>query len=165
MKIETFLRQSPLFEISWAARQVESHLARQLSGEVSFLEALVLVSIVFEKPMTVSPSRLAEAFSTTRGNISHCISSLEAKGLLARRIDPQDARAYQLLLKPQGKKIAMQWVRSLDQMQARFEKTIGSTKLNAAIEVVRQVEQICSQMRVRNGRHRRRPAGLQSQAN
>ncbi|MFZ0479210.1 MAG: MarR family transcriptional regulator [Terriglobales bacterium] len=148
MKIETFLRQSPLFEISWAARQVEGHLARQLShGEVSFLEALVLVSIVFEKPMTVSPSRLAAAFSTTRGNISHCISSLEAKGLLARRIDPEDARAYQLLLKPQGKRIAMQMVRSLDHMQTCFEKTIGSAKLEAAIEVVRQVEQVCSQMR------------------
>ena len=109
MKIETFLRQSPLFEISLAARQVESHLARLLGrAEVSFLEALVLVSIVFEKPLTTSPSRLAKTFSTTRGNISHCISSLEAKGLLTRKIDPQDARAYQLLLKPQGKKIAMQ---------------------------------------------------------
>lgn len=147
MKIETFLRQSPLFEINWAARQVESHLARQLSGEVSFLEALVLVLIVFEKPLSVSPSRLAEAFSTTRGNISHCVSSLEAKGLLARRIDPQDARAYQLLLKPQGKKIAMQMVRSLDHMQTSFEKNIGSAKLAAAIQVVRQVERICSQMR------------------
>ncbi len=148
MKIETFLRQSPLFEISWAARQVEAHLTRQLGrGEVSFLEALVLVSIVFEKPLTVSPSRLAEAFSTTRGNISHCISSLEAKGLLARRIDPQDARAYQLTLKPQGKKIAMHLVRALDHMQTCFEKNIGSEKLGTAIKVIRQVEQICSQIR------------------
>ena len=32
-------------------------------------------------------------------------------------------------------------------MQTCFEKTIGSEKLEAAIEVIRQVEQICSQMR------------------
>lgn len=148
MKIESFLRQSPLFEISWAARKFESHLAQQLShGEVTFLEALVLVSILFEKPMSISPSRLAETFSTTRGNISHCISSLEAKGLLGRKIDPQDARAYRLLLKPQGKRVAMQLVRTLDSMQRCFEKTIGSGKLEAAIGVIRSVEQICSNMR------------------
>jgi DNA-binding MarR family transcriptional regulator len=147
MKIETFLRQSPLFEISWAARKCESHLAQQLSrGEVSFLEALVLVSILFEKPMTVSPSHLAQAFSTTRGNISHWVSSLEAKGLLARKIDPYDARAYRLLLKPQGKRIAMQLVRTLDHIQTCFEKIIGSEKLEAALDVVRQVEQACSRI-------------------
>ena len=147
MKIESFLRQSPLFEISWAARKCESHLAQQLNqGEVSFLEALVLVSILFEEPLTVSPSHLAQAFSTTRGNISHCISSLEAKGLLGRKIDPDDARAYRLLLKPQGKRIAMYLIRTLDQMQTRFEKIIGSEKLKAALDVVRQVEQTCSTM-------------------
>ncbi len=147
MKIETFLRQSPMFEISWAGRKVESHLARQLSHrEVNFLEALVLVSILFEKPLTVSPSRLAEAFSTTRSNISHCISSLEAKGLLGRTVDPRDARAYRLLLKPQGKKIAIELIRALDQMQTRFEKTIGLANLEATLKVVRQVEQICSAM-------------------
>jgi DNA-binding MarR family transcriptional regulator len=148
MKIETYLRQSPLFEISWAARKFESHLAQQLGHVGGLLEALVLVSIFFEKPLTVSPSCLAEAFSTTRGNISHCISSLEAKGLLGRKIDPRDARAYRLLLKPPGKKIAMQLIRTLDQLQACFEKTIGATELESALKVVRQVEQTCSAMQV-----------------
>lgn len=147
MKIETFLRQSPLFEISWAARRLESQMVQSLShGQMGFLEGLVLVSILFEKPLTVSPSRLADAFSTTRGNISHCVSSLEAKGLLGRKIDPQDARAYQLTLKPEGKKIAMHLVRTLDRMQACFERTIGTAELEAALKVVRQVEQICSTM-------------------
>ena len=141
MKIETFLKQSPLFEISRAARRLESHVSHD---QVGFLEGLVLVSILFEKPLTVSPSRLAEVFSTTRGNISHCVSSLEAKGLLGRRIDPGDARTYRLSLKPEGKKVAMQWIRTLDRMQTNFEKTIGATKLQAALDVVRQVEQICS---------------------
>jgi DNA-binding MarR family transcriptional regulator len=158
MKIETFLRQSPLFEISWASRRLESQVAQLLGhGQVGFLEGLVLVSILFEKPLTVSPSRLAEAFSTTRGNISHCVSSLEAKGLLGRKIDPQDARAYQLILKPEGKKIAMQLIRTLDHMQTCFEKTIGAAELEAALKVVRKVEQICSTMQER-GRHDPRPA-------
>jgi DNA-binding MarR family transcriptional regulator len=159
MKIETFLRQSPLFEITSAARRLESQTAKLMEhAQVGFLEGLVLVSVLFEKPLTVSPSRLADAFSTTRGNISHCVSSLEAKGLLGRKIDPQDARAYKLMLKPQGKKIAMQLVRTLDQLQARFEKTIGVAELEAALKVVRQVEQVCTATQ-ESGRSK--PAGSQ----
>jgi DNA-binding MarR family transcriptional regulator len=48
----------------------------------------------------VKPSYLAETFQTTRGNVSHCISSLEAKGLSRRRIDAEDARALELVLEP-----------------------------------------------------------------
>ena len=105
----------------------------------------MLVSLLFEKPLSVSPSRLAETFSTTRGNISHCVSSLEAKGLLGRKIDPKDARAYQLILMPAGKKSAMQVVRTLDRLQAAFEKGIGVAELKAALQVIRQVEQICTE--------------------
>jgi DNA-binding MarR family transcriptional regulator len=115
---------------------------------VGLLEALVLVSIFFEKPLTVSPSSLAEAFSTTRGNISHCVSSLEARGLLGRSIDPQDARAFRLMLKPAGRKFAMQLVRTMDRMQSCFEDSVGKKELETAIKVIRQVEQICSAMPV-----------------
>ena len=113
MNIEAYLQQSPLFEVSRLARRFESQLAQLFGrGQLGFLEGLVLVSLLFEKPLSVSPSRLAETFSTTRGNISHCVSSLEAKGLLGRKIDPKDARAYQLILMPAGKKSAMQVVRT-----------------------------------------------------
>lgn len=150
MKIEAYLRQSPLFEISRAARKFESHLAQHLGEGLGLLEALVLVSVFFEKPLTVTPSCLAEAFSTTRGNISHCISSLEAKGLLGRKIDPQDARAYRLLLKPAGKRLAMQLIRTLDRMQSGFERAVGTKELEAALKAVRQVEEACSAMQPRD---------------
>src|SRR3954454_21352696 len=113
MKIETFLEQSPLFAVNWAARKFEANVTRLLADKnLNFLEALILVSVLFEEPKRVSPSQLATVFSTTRGNISHCVSSLEAGGLLARRIDPDDARGYQLFLKPQGRKTAMQVIRT-----------------------------------------------------
>jgi DNA-binding MarR family transcriptional regulator len=147
MKIEAFLQESPLFEITWAARRFESHLTAQLSDEkVNFLEALILISLVVEKPFTVSPSRLAETFATSRGNVSHCVSSLEARGLMGRVINPQDARAYRLSIKPPGKKLAMQLIRNLDRMQKYFEKAIGMNELKAALQVIRRVEQACSEM-------------------
>jgi DNA-binding MarR family transcriptional regulator len=94
MRIEPFLRQSPIFQASRIARRMEASLNLVLRDEeVTFFESLVLAAIFFEKKAGVKPSYLAETFQTTRGNVSHCISSLEAKGLVRRRIDSEDARA------------------------------------------------------------------------
>ena len=113
MKIDAFLRESPMFAVSRAARRFEALAGRALAGDdLSFLEGLVLAALFFEAPLPVKPSQLAETFGTTRGNVSHCISSLEARGLVQRRIDPADARAYQLSLKPQGKRVVPRVIES-----------------------------------------------------
>src|ERR1700679_4328206 len=111
MRIEEFLRQSPIVQTSRMARRMEASLNVVLQeAEVSVFEALILAAIFFEKRGEIKPSALAETFQTTRGNVSHCISSLEAKALVQRRIDPEDARAVQLVLRPQGKKRAVRVV-------------------------------------------------------
>src|ERR1700744_6366419 len=105
MRIESFLLQSPVFQASRIARRMEASLNTILREEgLTFFESLVLAAIFFESKSGFKPSALAETFQTTRGNISHCVSSLEAKGLVRRRIDPDDARAFQLVLLPAGKK-------------------------------------------------------------
>jgi DNA-binding MarR family transcriptional regulator len=147
MRIETFLQQSPLFEVSRAARKLDAHLARILQTEgITFLEALALIAIFFEEPSAARPSQLAVTFSTTRGNISHCLSSLEAKSLVRRRIDPEDARGMLLQLRPQGRRCALEAIRTLDHMQKQFEKKLGTANLKAALQAIQQVEEICSSM-------------------
>src|SRR3984957_17765871 len=107
MRIEVFLRQSPIVQMSRMARRMEASLNAVLKDEeVTAFEAMVLAAIFFERRGEIKPSALAEAFETTRSNVSHCISSLEAKGLVERKIDPDDARAGTLLLLPRGKKRA-----------------------------------------------------------
>src|SRR5713226_7551275 len=107
MRIEAFLRQSPIFQASRIARRMEVSLNAILRDEeLTFFEALMLAAIFFEKKGGIKPSGLAETFQTTRGNVSHCISSLEAKGLVRRRIDPDDAWAFQLVLQPAGRRRA-----------------------------------------------------------
>jgi len=114
--------------------------------EMTFFESLVLAAIFFEKKAGVKPSYLAETFQTTRGNVSHCISSLEAKGLVERRIDPYDARAVQLVLRPQGKKRAVRLVGILDRMQRRFEGEIGAAKLEGMLAQMLAVEELCARL-------------------
>jgi DNA-binding MarR family transcriptional regulator len=94
----------------------------------------------FEAPRLVKPSQLAETFGTTRGNVSHCVSSLEAKGLLQRRIDLEDARAYLLTLKPQGKRCALRVIAAFDKLQHEFEAEIGKTALAEMLKSLRKLE-------------------------
>jgi DNA-binding MarR family transcriptional regulator len=140
MRIETFLKQSPMFCISLTARRFDAMTTRLLEADgLNFLEALILSTLFFESPAAVKPSQLAETFGTTRGNVSHCISSLEAKGLVQRKIDPSDARAYHLTLKPQGKKTAVRVIGALDKVQRDFENEVGKDALQSALRVIRSL--------------------------
>ncbi|MEO8737469.1 MAG: MarR family transcriptional regulator [Edaphobacter sp.] len=145
MRIESFLRQSPVFQISRTARRLDALLTRILRGEeVTFFEALVLAAIFFEKKRGIKPSELAETFHTTRGNVSHCISSLEAKGLVRRRIDPEDARAFLLTLQPAGRKRAARVVGILDRMQGQFDKMMRTSGIEELLRQMLIVESLCS---------------------
>ena len=147
MRIESFLQQSPIFQASRIARRMEASLNLVLEGEgLTFFESLVLAAIFFEKKGGVKPSYLAEAFQTTRGNVSHCISSLEAKGLVQRRIDGEDARALQLVLQTAGRKRAVRVVGILDRMQRHFEEKVGAAKLEAMLGQLHSVEELCSRL-------------------
>jgi DNA-binding MarR family transcriptional regulator len=115
-----------------------------LEEGLTFFESLVLAAIFFEKKGGIKPSNLAETFETTRGNVSHCISSLEAKGLVRRRIDAEDARALQLVLLPAGRKRAVRVAGILDRMQRDFEEKVGATKLEAMLEELHSVEELCA---------------------
>ena len=141
MRIDAFLRESPMFAVSRAARRFDVLAAQALAEDgLSFLEGLTLAAVFFEAPQPIQPSPLAEAFGTTRGNVSHCVSSLEAKGFLQRRIDPDDARAYQLALKPLGKRWALRVIAALDKLQREFEAEIGKAALGEMLRTLRKLE-------------------------
>jgi DNA-binding MarR family transcriptional regulator len=147
MRIEAFLQQSPIFQANRIARRMDSSLNLILQNEdVTLFEALVLAAIFFEKRGEVKPSALAQAFQMTRGNVSHCVSSLEAKGLVQRRIDAEDARAVQLVLRPQGRKRAVRVVGILDRMQRRFEDGVGAAKLETMLKQMNDVEELCARV-------------------
>jgi DNA-binding MarR family transcriptional regulator len=141
MRIDAFLNESPMFAVNRAARRFESLTTQVLADDsLGFLEGLVLAAMFFEAPLLVKPSQLAATFATTRGNVSHCVSSLEAKGLLQRKIDPADARAYLLTLKPQGKKCALRVIGAFDRLQKEFENEVGKASLSEMLKTIRKLE-------------------------
>jgi DNA-binding MarR family transcriptional regulator len=143
MRIDAFLDESPMFAISRAARRFDTLASQTLGADgLSFFEGLLLAAVYFETPKPVKPSHLAETFGTTRSNVSHCVASLEAKGLLQRKIDPSDARAYQLSLKPQGKKCALRAVSAFEKLQRGFEREIGTLAMTEMLKTIRRLEGI-----------------------
>ena len=141
MRIEAFLRESPMFTVKRASRHFDRVAADAFSADgLGFMEGLLLAAIFFEAPRPIKPSHLAETFATTRGNVSHAISSLEAKGLVQRKIDPSDARGYLLALKPPGKRCALRVIAAFDRMQRGFEQKVGRAALTGALDAIRALE-------------------------
>lgn len=141
MRINAFLKESPMFAVSRAARRFDALANRALAADdLSFLEGLILASIFFEAPRRTKPSELAATFGTTRANISHTVSALEARGFLQREIDPHDARAYLLALEPPGRRCALRVIHIFDRLQETFEKEAGKRALGEAIKVIRTLE-------------------------
>ena|ERR1700761_4898804 len=143
MRIDAFLDESPMFAVSRAARRFNTLASQTLGADgLSCFEGLLLAAVYFETPKPVKPSHLAETFGTTRSNVSHCVASLEAKGLLQRKIDPSDARAYQLSLKPHGKKCAQRAVSTFEKLQRGFEREIGAPAITEMLKTIRRLEGI-----------------------
>lgn len=141
MRIETFLAQSPVFAITRAARRFEQATVQQLAGDgLGLLDGLVLAAIYFDGAQAARPSQLAETFATSRGNLSHCVSALEAKGLIGRTIDPTDARSFRLTLRPAGKRVAQRVISVFERTQRAFEHEIGKTQLAETLATVRRLE-------------------------
>ncbi len=130
-----------MFTVKRAARHFDTVAAEAFSADdLGFTEGLLLAAIFFEAPRPIKPSHLAETFATTRGNVSHAISSLETKGLVQRKIDPSDARGYLLALKPQGKRCALRVIAAFDKMQLGFERKVGKAALTNALDAIRALE-------------------------
>jgi DNA-binding MarR family transcriptional regulator len=143
MKIDKFLAESPVFAIAKAARTVEANLNRALRSEgLGFFQGLLLVAVFFEDAGQVSPSQLAASFSTTRGNVSHGLSALEARGFVKRQIDVDDARVLRITIRPEGRRCAMRVMKCFNAVEARIEDELGVAKVGTAIEVMARVEQI-----------------------
>jgi DNA-binding MarR family transcriptional regulator len=122
---------------------MDAALGEVLKGEeLSVFEAMLLVAVFFEGRGEIKPSELAEVFQTTRGNVSHCISALEAKGLVERRIDPEDARGVQLVLRPAGRRRAARVAGILDRVQRRLEEAEGVEKLEGMLRQLGKVAEL-----------------------
>jgi DNA-binding MarR family transcriptional regulator len=145
MRIENYLRESPAFAVTTTASALLLHLNRELKREsLHYWEALLLLGIFFEAPKPVRPSELAVAFRASRPQVSHCLSSLEKRKWIERRIAPGDARGYSLSVSREGKTKAARLVKVFDGLQRRFEGQWSAARRHQLIDQLRELEQLAA---------------------
>ena len=142
MKITKYLNASPVFALNAAYEAIVSDINRVLKSEDSnLLQGLVLTALLFEEKDSITPSQLAKVFHTSRGNISHIVSHLEYKGWVKRQVSSTDARQFQILLKPEGRKKALRLVKYYDKIQDLFENQLGVNHCKQAAENISQLKE------------------------
>jgi DNA-binding MarR family transcriptional regulator len=131
MKIEKFLSQNPSFQIVVAGNEIFQAVSEGLSEHgLGMMEALVLVSIFFEKEKVARPTQIKESFGIPKANVSHCVRSLEKKKLLKRAIHEGDARGYVLSLTPKGLSTSTAVISYFDKLQGRLERKLDEKTLS-----------------------------------
>ncbi|MBO9665603.1 MAG: hypothetical protein J7501_02170 [Bdellovibrio sp.] len=132
MKIEKFLSQNPSFQIVVAGNEIFQKVSEGLAVyELGMMEALVLVSIFFEKDKIARPTQIKESFGIPKANVSHCVRSLEKKKLLKRAIHEGDARGYVLSLTLKGMNTSTSVITYFDKLQGRIERKCDEKSLNS----------------------------------
>lgn len=135
MKIDRYLRESPFVALNTVYEAVITDINRRLKNEgVNLLQGLVLTALLFEDSETTTPSQIATIFQTSRANVSHMVSHLEAKGWVKRTVNKNDARQFHLSLKPEGRKLALRLVKFYDSIQNRIEDSMGQQKSRRLVE-------------------------------
>ena len=135
MKINAYLKASPIVALNTIYESVITDFNRRLKSDgVNLTQGLILTALFFENSEVVTPSQLAEVFQTSRANISHSISHLEANGWVRRSVNPENARQIHILLKPEGRKLAIKLVKRYDELQNEIEKQMGLQKSRRAVE-------------------------------
>lgn len=144
MKIKKYLEQSPLFAINAAYEGMIAPINKDLRKEgFNLLQGLVLTALFFEDRKDINPSQLADLFQTSRGNMSHIISSLEAKGWVQRRVSEKDARRFQIELRAEGRKRALFLIKFYDKIQNLFEKELGVSNCLKLVDGVKRATDAC----------------------
>ena len=78
--------------------------------------------------------------------MSHCLSSLEARGLVKRQIDREDARVFRISIRPDGKKRAMRLIRTFDGLQNRLERDMGARNVRQTLANIGRIETLCLEL-------------------
>lgn len=137
MKIQSYLRQSPIFVLNSVYERTIPRLNKELKKEdLNLLQALVLTALFFEDRTDVTPSELTKTFCTTKANMSHIISRLEELGLIKRTLNENDSRMFYITLKSEGRKKSLKLIKYFDELQDLYEAEFGSMSLQKILSLL-----------------------------
>lgn len=125
MKINGFLKKSIIVPTIFAASMLEAEVQKKIGEHgLSFLEALVLVAIVFEGRQC-RPSELASNLQASRVRISQSIKTLVERNLVERNLERADARFVSIRVTAKGKTLSTKLIGAFDKINNSVEDILG----------------------------------------
>jgi len=135
MKVANYFDKSPVFSIIELAKNTQNSLNLELKEiNLSYYQALILVSLHVEQRNNIIIKELAETFPLTKGAISQNISTLEELGLL-KRITSNDRRSTILRITSSGQKLSQRIMGIFERKERSFEKILSDKTMQELEEL------------------------------
>ena len=135
MKIESYFAKSIVFRIMNLGALLEKSInAELLKHDLSYFQALILISIFAEGQSEIHLKDLAAYFPISKGGLSQALSSLENKKLISRK-SSNDRRSSVLVLTSEGKALAPKLIGAIESIEQRLED-------QCSIQLIDQLENL-----------------------
>lgn len=140
LKLKKFINESATISLIFNGLRLQKELNTALSEyDLTLNHALIMLSIFFEPDKTIRSHELTGLIPTTKGNISHCTSSLEQKKLISRKIIPNDLRGFEFSLTAKGQKQCISLIKFFDSIEANCDQKYSAERLRDFIEVSQNI--------------------------
>ncbi len=140
LKIEKFFNESTTMSVITHGLRLQKDLNSALIDyNLNLNQALILLAIFFESTKSVRSTELIPLIPTTKSNISHCTSSLEAQKLITRKSIDGDLRGFEFHLSHKGHKLCLNLVKFFDDIENKCDQKFSASQRKELIEMVRKV--------------------------
>lgn len=140
LKLEKFINESATISLIFNGLRIQKELNSTLKEyDLTLNHALIMLSIFFEPEKTIRSNELTTLIPMTKGNISHCTSSLEQKKLISRKTIPDDLRGFEFSLTTKGQKQCMSLIKFFDKVESDCDKKFSAQKIKDFIEMSREL--------------------------
>jgi DNA-binding MarR family transcriptional regulator len=136
LKLEKFINESATISLIFNGLRLQKELNSSLKEyDLTLNHALIMLSIFFEPEKTIRSNEIVALIPMTKGNISHCTSSLEQKKLVSRKVIPNDLRGFEFSLTAKGQKQCISLIKLFDKVESECDKKFSAQKLKDFIEM------------------------------
>jgi DNA-binding MarR family transcriptional regulator len=135
-------------DLSAQLKRVDFLLHRRFWNELKFKERPASFMLLARIRKTTKEgedgarvSELAQATGITASGITQMVTTLEERGMVGRKMDPEDRRAVRVYLTEEGKRSIDQMMGSLDSVFSGLVEHLGQEKSRIFLEVLNDVIQ------------------------
>lgn len=96
-------QQEAVMGVWWVGQMLKKNARRFFSGVLASEMQFNILALLKYADHPLSQQEISDRLFVDKSNLTGVAGRMEGAGLIARRVDPRDARAYQLFLTPAGR--------------------------------------------------------------